>query len=102
MPQLGIQNLTASQGRVASRGPWGQVWGCSKACAHARGAAPPASPHGTVATSVPAASPLPMNLTCRLALGTLGLLRIQSSERIYLSRASRDQAVQGEDLRITI
>ena len=57
---------------------------------------------GTVASSIPAASPLPMNLTCPLALGPLGLLRIQSSERIYLSRASRDQAVQREDLRITI
>lgn len=37
MPQLGIRNLTASQGRVASCGPLGQVWGCSKARAHVCG-----------------------------------------------------------------
>ena len=59
-----------------------------------------AFPCRTVARSTPAASPLPVRLMCSLALGPPRFLRIQNSERINLSHASRDQVVQREGLRV--
>ena len=61
-----------------------------------------AFPCRTVARSTPVASPLLVHLMCSLALGPPRFLRIQNSERINLSHASRDQVVQREGLRVRV